>query len=253
MSLIKSEKEIELMRVSCGIVSAALKYINDFIKEGITTAELDNEIESFIVGKNAIPAFKGYGASGKRKGFPSSACISINEEVVHGIPSNRKLKDGDIVSVDIGVLKNGFYGDSAYTFGVGEISAKSKNLLKVTEKSLYKGIEKAVSGNTINDIAVAVQTYVEGSGYGVVRDLVGHGIGKRLHEEPAVPNFYSTANNFLLKSGMTIAIEPMVNYGDYRVETLKDGWTIVTKDREPSAHFEHTVLVKEGAAEILTI
>ncbi|MCI0472323.1 MAG: type I methionyl aminopeptidase [Ignavibacteria bacterium] len=253
MSLIKSEKEIELMRESCGIVAAALKHIKEFVKEGVTTSELDNEIESFIVSKNAIPAFKGYGASGKRKGFPSSACISVNEEVVHGLPSDRKLKDGDIVSVDVGVLKNGYYGDSAYTFGVGNISSKMDNLLKVTEKSLYKGIEKAVSGNTINDIAVAVQTYVEGSGYSVVRDLVGHGIGKKLHEEPAVPNFYSTANNFILKKGMTIAIEPMVNYGEYMVETLKDGWTIVTKDREPSAHFEHTVLIKEGAAEILTI
>ncbi|MCU0373343.1 MAG: type I methionyl aminopeptidase [Ignavibacteria bacterium] len=253
MSLIKSEKEIELMRESCGIVSAAIKHIKEFVKQGVTTAELDNEIESFIVSKNAVPAFKGYGASGKRKGFPSSACISINEEVVHGLPSDRKLKDGDIVSVDVGVLKNGYYGDSAYTFGVGKISSKMENLLKVTEKSLYKGIEKAVSGNTINDIAVAVQTYVEGSGYSVVRDLVGHGIGKKLHEEPAVPNFYSTANNFILKKGMTIAIEPMVNYGEYMVETLNDGWTIVTKDREPSAHFEHTVLIKDGVAEILTI
>lgn len=253
MSLIKSAKEIDLMRESCSIVSAAIKHIKEFVKAGVTTAELDNEIESFIVNKNAVPAFKGYGASGKRKGFPSSACISVNEEVVHGLPSGRKLNEGDIVSVDVGVLKNGYYGDSAYTFGVGQISSKMENLLKVTEKSLYKGIEKAVSGNTINDIAVAVQTYVEGSGYSVVRDLVGHGIGKKLHEEPAVPNFYSTANNFILKTGMTIAIEPMVNYGEYMVETLKDGWTIVTKDREPSAHFEHTVLIKEGAAEILTI
>jgi len=227
-----------------------LNFLNDL---AVTILEIDNEIESFIISRKAIPAFKGYGASGKRKGFPSSACISVNEEVVHGLPSDRKLREGEIVSVDVGVLKNGFYGDSAYSFGVGEISNKLKNLLKVTELSLYKGIEKAVSGNTVNDIAVAVQTYVEGSGYSIVRDLVGHGIGKKLHEEPAVPNFYSTANNFVLKSGMTIAIEPMVNYGEYNVETLKDGWTIVTKDREPSAHFEHTVLIKDGAAEILTI
>ena len=252
MSLIKSEKEIELMRESNMIVAETLRYIKSFIKEGITTQELDREIEFFILSKNSIPAFKGYGGSRRRKGFPASACISINEEVVHGIPSQRKLKSGDIVSVDVGVLKNGYFGDSAFTFSVGDVSEKKQKLMKVTEESLYKGISKAISGNVINDISVAVQTHVEGSGYGVVRDLVGHGIGKSLHEEPAVPNFYSPASNLKLRAGMTIAIEPMVNYGDYAVKTLSDGWTIVTQDGEPSAHFEHTILITDGVPEVLT-
>ncbi|MFA5012667.1 MAG: type I methionyl aminopeptidase [Ignavibacteria bacterium] len=252
MSLIKSEKEIELMRESNMIVAETLRYIRSFIKEGITTQELDREIEFFILSKNSIPAFKGYGSTRRRKGFPASACISVNEEVVHGIPSQRKLKSGDIVSVDIGVLKNGYYGDSAYTFPVGEVSKKKQKLMKVTEESLYKGISKAIAGNVINDISVAVQAHVEGSGYSVVRDLVGHGIGKSLHEEPAVPNFYSPASNIKLKAGMTIAIEPMVNYGDYTVKTLSDGWTIVTQDGEPSAHYEHTILINDGVPEVLT-
>lgn len=253
MSLIKSEKEIELMAESNRIVAETLKYIEPFVNEGVTTLELDREIESFILSKGSKPAFKGYGGTRRRKGFPASACISVNEEVVHGIPSERKLKSGDIVSIDIGVLKNGYYGDSAKTFPVGEISSKKKNLLKVTEESLYKGIAKATAGNTVNDIAVAVQTHVEGSGYGVVRDLVGHGIGKNLHEEPPVPNFYSQAGNTRLKAGMTIAIEPMVNYGHYGVKTLSDGWTIVTQDGEPSAHFEHTILITAEEPKILTI
>lgn len=252
MSLIKSEKEIELMRASNRIVADALRHIKSFVSAGITTLELDKEIESFILSKNALPAFKGYGSTRKRKGFPASACISINEEVVHGIPSLRKLESGDIVSIDIGVYKDGYYGDSAYTYTVGDVNQKKINLLKVTEESLYKGIAKAVAGNKINDISVAVQTYAEGSGYGVVRDLVGHGIGKNLHEEPAVPNFYSVASNSMLRAGMTIAIEPMINYGHYSVKTLSDGWTIVTQDGEPSAHFEHTILIKDGEPEILT-
>lgn len=252
MSLIKSEKEIELMRESNMIVAETLRYIKSFIKEGITTQELDREIEFFILSKNSIPAFKGYGGSRRRKGFPASACISINEEVVHGIPSQRKLKSGDIVSVDVGVLKNGYFGDSAFTFSVGDVSEKKQKLMKVTEESLYKGISKAIAGNVINDISVAVQTHVEGSGYGVVRELVGHGIGKSLHEEPAVPNFYCPASNLKLRAGMTIAIEPMVNYGDYAVKTLSDGWTIVTQDGEPSAHYEHTILITDGVPEVLT-
>jgi len=252
MSLIKSEKEIDLMRESNKIVAETLRYIKSFVKEGITTIELDKEIEAYILSWDSIPAFKGYGGTKRRKGFPASACISINEEVVHGIPSERKLKSGDIVSVDIGVFKNGFYGDSAYTFAVGEVSNQKKKLMKVTEESLYKGISRAKAGNVINDISVAIQTHVEGSGYGVVRDLVGHGIGKSLHEEPAVPNFYSPASNTKLKAGMTIAIEPMVNYGHFAVKTLSDGWTIVTQDGEPSAHYEHTILITDGEPEILT-
>jgi methionyl aminopeptidase len=253
MSLIKNASEIEFMRESNRIVAETLRHIKSFVRDGITTKELDEEIDKFILGYDAIPAFKGYGGTRKRNGFPASACISINEEVVHGIPSDRRLETGDIVSIDVGVLKNGYYGDSAYTFAVGEISNKKRNLLKITEESLYKGIEKATAGNSINDISVAIQTYVEGSGYGIVRDLVGHGIGKNLHEDPAVPNFYSSGGNFKLRAGMTIAIEPMVNYGTYGVKTLKDGWTIVTRDGEPSAHFEHTILITESEAEILTL
>jgi methionyl aminopeptidase len=253
MSHIKSEKEIDLMRESCRIVAGSLKYIKDFIQEGITTGEIDRLIEDFILGNNAYPAFKGYGGTRRKKGFPASACISVNEEVVHGIPSDRKLKAGDIVSVDVGTLKDGYYGDAAHTYKVGNVGNKKEMLLKITEESLYKGIEKAVAGNTINDIAIAVQSFVEGSGFSVVRDLVGHGIGKNLHEEPAVPNYYSTANNFRLKAGMTIAIEPMVNYGTYDIITLEDGWTVITRDGEPSAHFEHTVLITNGKPEILTI
>ncbi|MBI5403702.1 MAG: type I methionyl aminopeptidase [Ignavibacteriae bacterium] len=250
MSLVKSEKEIELIRASCKIVANVLTYIKDFIKEGTTTFEIDRLIEEFILKSGGYPAFKGYG-SGKNK-YPASSCISVNEEVVHGIPAERKLVNGDIVSVDVGVLKDGFYGDAAYTFEVGEVSAKKKRLLNVTRESLYKGISQARDGNELNDIASAVQDYVEGSGYGVVRDLCGHGIGSHLHEEPAVLNYYNPKNRFRIVKGMTIAIEPMVNYGTYAIKTLKDGWTTVTKDKEPSAHFEHTVLVTDGEPEILT-
>jgi methionyl aminopeptidase len=252
MSLIKSEKEIDYIRQSCKIVAGALIHIGGMVNPGVSTSEIDEAIESFIRAEGGIPAFKGYGRNSKRNGFPASACISVNEEVVHGIPGNRKLINGDIVSVDVGVKKNGYFGDGAYTFEIGDVSKKKKQLLKITEESLYRGIGKAIEGNTINDIAIAVQTYVEGSGFGVVRDLVGHGIGKNLHEEPAVPNFYSPANTQRLRAGMTIAIEPMVNYGTYIVETLSDGWTIVSADGEPSAHFEHTILITDSKPEILT-
>jgi len=249
MSLIKSVKEIDLMRASGRIVGDVLKYIKEFVKEGVTTAELDEKIEEFILSHGGYPAFKGYGG---RLKFPASSCISINEEVVHGIPGSRALKDGDIVSIDIGVKKDGYFGDAAYTYEVGDPGQKKAKLLKVTNESLYKGIEQAIPGNTINDIACAVQNYVEGSGFSVVRALVGHGIGKNLHEEPAVPNYYSPENKQKLYSGMTLAIEPMVNYGTHEIVTKKDGWTTVTKDNEPSAHFEHTVLITEGKPEILT-
>lgn len=250
MGLIKTGKEIELIRESCKIVCEVLAYIEDFVKEGITTGELDKFIEEFIISRDAVPAFKGYKV-GKRS-FPLSSCISVNEEVVHGIPGDRKLKNGDIVSIDVGVKKNGYYGDGAYTYAVGEISTRKSKLLKVTEESLYKGIEKAIDGNEINDISCAIQNYVEGSGFGVVRELVGHGIGKNLHEDPSVPNFYSPVSKQKLFEGMVLAIEPMVNYGTYSVYQKNDGWTIATRDNEPSAHFEHTVLVKKNKPEILT-
>lgn len=251
MALIKTQEEIELIRESCKIVSEVFVYIKEYIKEGITTGEIDKLIEEFILSKDAYPAFKGYKV--KKKAFPSSSCISVNDEVVHGLPGKRKLNSGDIISIDVGVKKNGYYGDGAYTFAVGEISPKKAKLLKVTEESLYKGIEKAVDGNEINDIACAIQNYVEGSGFGIVRELVGHGIGKNLHEEPSVPNFYSPASNQKLYEGMVLAIEPMVNYGSFQVYLKNDGWTIATKDNEPSAHFEHTVLVNKVKPEILTL
>lgn len=250
MSLIKSEKEIELIRASCRVVANVLTYIKDFVKVGITTVEIDELIENFIIKNGGYPAFKGYG--NKKNKFPASSCISINEEVVHGIPGPRKLIDGDIVSIDVGVLKDGYYGDAAYTFEVGEVSAKKKRLLQITKDSLYRGISRARDGNVLNDIACAIQDYVEGSGYGVVRDLCGHGIGSNLHEEPAVLNYYNSKNKFRLMTGMTIAIEPMINYGTYEIKTLKDGWTTVTKDSEPSAHFEHTILITDDEPEILT-
>ena len=250
MALIKTDREIELISASCKIVADVLTYIKDFIKEGISTFEIDKKIEDFIVANGASPAFKGYG-EGKNR-YPATSCISINEEVVHGIPGPRLLLDGDIVSVDVGAMKNGYFGDAAYTFEVGEVSAKKKRLLQVTRESLYRGIAQARDGNELNDIAIAIQDYCEGSGYGVVRDLCGHGIGSHLHEEPAVLNYYNPKNRFKLVKGMTIAIEPMINYGTYAIKTLKDGWTTVTKDKEPSAHFEHTILITDDKPVILT-
>ena len=250
MSLVKTKKEIDCVRESCRIVSDVLKHIGKFVSAGVTTGELDKIVEDFIRSRGGRPAFKGYRV--KNREFPASACISVNSEVVHGIPGERKLTEGDIVSIDVGVEKNGYYGDSAYTFAVGEVSQKKKRLLKVTEESLFKAIEKAVEGNEVNDIGSAVQSYVEGSGFSVVKALVGHGIGKNLHEEPAIPNYFIPGRSMKLKEGMLLAIEPMVNYGTGEVYEESDGWTIVTADNEDSAHFEHTVLVKKGKAEILT-
>ncbi len=248
--MVKSEKEIQLISESCKIVADVLKHIGTFVKPGVTTSELDKIVEEFILSRGGEPAFKGYGT--KKKKFPASICASVNEVVVHGIPNGIVLKEGDILSVDVGVRKNGYYGDSAYTFKVGEISPQKEKLLKVTEESLFKGISQARDGNTVNDISLAIQEFVEGSGFSVVRELVGHGIGKNLHEEPAVPNYYSPSGRQKLKSGMTLAIEPMVNYGTADVYEDSDGWTIVTRDHKPSAHFEHTVLITDGEPEILT-
>lgn len=252
MGLIKNDEEILLIRESCRIVAGALDNIKRFIEPGITTEELDRIIEEFIINEKGIPAFKGYGKTRSRKGFPASACISVNEEVVHGIPGSRKLVEGDIVSVDVGVKKNGYFGDAARTYAVGNVSDKKKKLMKVTEESLNRGIKAAVAGNKVSDISVAVQSYVEGAGFSVVRVLVGHGIGRNLHEDPPVPNFYAGGESLVLLNGMTIAIEPMVNYGTHVVKSLKDGWTIVTEDNEPSAHFEHTILINDSKPEILT-
>lgn len=249
--MVKLPNEIEAVRESCRIVAIVLSKIESYIKPGVTTGELDKIIEDVILSYDSIPAFKGYKVHGNE--FPANACISVNEEVVHGIPGDRKLKDGDIVSIDVGVKKNLFYGDGAKTFAVGEIDNPKKKLLKVTQESLRIGLQNAVDGNKINDVSIAIQEHVESEGFSVVRDLVGHGIGKNLHEDPPIPNFYNSGNKFKFKSGMTVAIEPMVNYGTYKVRVLDDKWTYVTQDGKPSAHFEHSVLITEGEPEILTL
>lgn len=239
----KTDEEIELIRESCLLVCKVLTYVGSVLRPGISGEELDNKAEEIIRDHQAIPAFKGY------KGFPATLCVSVNSSVVHGIPTKQQiLNDGDIVSVDCGVMKNGFFGDAAYTFAIGDVDEKIMKLLKVTNASLYKGIEAAQIGNRIGDIGFAVQHYVERIyNYRVVRELVGHGLGRELHEDPQVPNFGKRGKGTQLKEGLVIAIEPMVNMGRKDVYQAKDGWTIFTKDRLPSAHFEHTVaLLKDG-------
>jgi methionyl aminopeptidase len=247
---LKSEPEIQKMRESAQLVSRTLAEVAKYITPGVATGYLDRVAEEFIIKNNARPAFKGYGHPGNP--FPASLCVSVNEEVVHGIPGNYTLKEGDIVSIDCGIEKEGYFGDSAYTFVVGEVSDEIMKLLKITMQSLYKGIDQAVHGNTIGDLAHAIQSHCESNGYGVVRDLVGHGLGRNLHEEPSVPNFGKPGRGERLRKGMTLAVEPMINMGTARVKTLKDGWTIVTADNKPSAHYEHDIVVREGSAEILS-
>ena len=252
MILIKSKKEIDYIRESCRIVAETLQLLKSNVKPGITTLELDKIAEDYIRSNNAIPAFKGY-SQGNAPGFPGSVCASVDDEVVHGIPGSRILKDGEIVSVDIGVLKNGFFGDAALTVAIGNISDEKKKLMDVTERSLQLGIEQAIAGNKVHDISNAVQVYVEANGFSIVRDLCGHGVGKFLHEDPSIPNFGRKGTGPKLKNGMTIAIEPMVNAGKYDVITANDGWTILTADGSTSAHFEHTILINNNSPEILTI
>ncbi|MCL4129439.1 UNVERIFIED_CONTAM: hypothetical protein GTU68_004247 [Idotea baltica] len=243
----KQDDEIELIRKSCLLVCDTLTHVAGLIKPGISDLVLDTAAEEFIRDHKAVPGFKGYG------GFSGTLCISINAEVVHGIPSGRTLRDGDIVSIDCGTYMNEFYGDAAYTFAIGEVDEKILDLLRVTKTSLYKGIEQAIHGNRIGDIGHAVQDYTERQhGYGVVRDLVGHGIGRNLHEDPQVPNFGRRGRGTLMKEGLVIAIEPMINLGTKEVRALQDGWTIQTRDKQASAHYEHTVAVRKGAADILS-
>ena len=243
----KTKAEVEIMRTSNLLVSKKLAEVAKIIRPGISTLELDKIAEEFILDNGATPSFKGY------QNFPFACCISVNDAVVHGFPTKELLKEGDIVSVDVGVFKNGFHGDSAYTFAVGEISPDVQDLLKLTKASLYKGIEKAVHGNRVGDIAYAVQFATEREhGYGVVRELVGHGIGRHLHEEPQVPNYGKRGTGAKLREGMVIAIEPMINLGTKNVYHDKDGWTIRTEDGKPAAHFEHTVCVQKGKADILS-
>lgn len=248
---IKSEREIALMRESGRIVAEALTIVGTRIKAGVTTEELDELAEEYIRSQGGEPAFKGYG-SDKRNLFPATLCVSIDDQVVHGFPGSRRLEDGQIVSIDVGVKKGGYYGDGARTFAVGRISEEKQRLLQVTEEALYRGIARVRAGARLHDIAAAVQEHVEAAGFSVVRDLVGHGIGRNLHEEPPVPNFGTAGTGVLLQEGMALAIEPMVNAGTYRVTVDADGWTVRTQDGRPSAHFEHTVIVRSGDADILT-
>ncbi|HEY4619735.1 MAG TPA: type I methionyl aminopeptidase [Nitrospirota bacterium] len=247
MIIIKSRKEIEKIRASCIIVAGALEELKKKVRSGITTGELDRIAEEFILKNGGVPAFKGY------KGYPSASCISVNEEIVHGIPSYRDLKDGDIVSIDIGVLLDGYYGDAAITVPVNEIDSESRRLLDVTEKSLYKALDFARPGCRVSDISCTIQDYVESAGYSVVREFVGHGIGSSLHEDPPVPNYGERGKGPRLKAGMVLAIEPMVNAGGSDLVVLDNGWTAVTKDRKRSAHFEHTVAITEDGHEILSM
>jgi methionyl aminopeptidase len=242
----KTEDEIELIRESSLLVGKTLAELAARIKPGVTTLELDKVAEEFIRSHNAYPGFLGY------NGFPNSVCASVNSAVVHGIPTNAPLQEGDIVSLDIGVVKNEFWGDSAYTFPVGQVSEEVLKLLRTTKESLYKAIEVAVAGNRIGDIGYAVQSWAESNGFGVVRDLVGHGVGRNLHEAPEVPNFGRRGNGMKMLPGLVIAIEPMINMGTKNVKQLKDGWTIQTADGLPSAHYEHTIVVRKDKAEVLS-
>ena len=248
---IKSERELALMRQAGKVVAEAKFHVMEAVKPGVTTGELDSIAEDVIRKMGAVPSFKGYAAGGPIP-FSGTICASINEEIVHGIPGSRKLKDGDIFSVDVGAIVKGFHGDSAFTVGVGDISDETQRLIDATRKSLRFGIEQANSGARIGDIGNAVQQYAESQGYSVVRKYVGHGIGRSLHEEPQVPNFGRPGRGVLIKKGMTLAIEPMLNIGTHETVQLDDGWTVVTADSELSAHFEDTIAITADGAEILT-
>jgi methionyl aminopeptidase len=247
MITIKSKREIDLMRQAGRIVALAHQEVKKHIYHGVTTLELDQIVEKVIRDNNAIPSFKGYG------GFPGSACTSINEQVVHGIPSKKaKLKNGDLISIDIGAIYKGYHGDSAWTYAVGEVTPEVTRLMEVTKASLFEGLKYAKAGNRLSDISHAIQTYAESYGYSVVREFVGHGVGKQLHEDPQIPNYGLPGRGPLLKKGMTFAIEPMINMGRKEVKVLKDNWTAVTIDKLPSAHYEHSIVITEDDPIILT-
>lgn len=246
MVILKSRQEIEKMRKSNVLVAVILEELKKKIRPGVKTIELDRLSEELALRKGARPAFKGY------RGYPYSLCTSVNSEVVHGMPSERELKEGDIISLDFGILHGGYYGDAAVTVPVGQITPAAKRLLAVTEEALYRGIAEARAGNRIGDISAAIQGHAEAAGFSVVRDLVGHGIGRSLHEDPQVPNYGTSGRGIELKTGMVFAIEPMVNEGTYRVDVLRDGWTVVTADGKLSAHFEHSVAITENGPVILS-
>jgi len=251
MIYLKTEEEIELLRQANLLVGKTLAEIARIIKPGVTTRQIDTLAETFIRDNGAIPTFKGF-PSNDGVPFPASVCTSVNEQVVHGIPTDQPLKDGDIVSVDCGTLLNGYNGDSCYTFCVGEVSEEVKQLLKTTKESLYLGIEAALAGRRLGDIGYAVQHHCESHSYGVVRELCGHGIGREMHEDPMVPNYGRRGNGQMIKNGLCIAIEPMITMGSREIGILSDGWTIVTRDGKPAAHFEHTIAVHNGKADILS-
>ncbi|MBO9699622.1 MAG: type I methionyl aminopeptidase [Sporocytophaga sp.] len=242
----KTEEEIDLIKKSGDLLGQVHGEIAKAVKIGVTTQVLDEIAFNFIKKNGGIPSFKGY------NGFPYTLCISVNEQVVHGFPSDYILKDGDVISVDCGVNLNGYHSDSAYTYGVGNVAEEVKQLLEFTKQSLYLGIEEAIVGKRTGDIGFSIQNFVEAKGYSVVRELVGHGVGKKLHESPEVPNYGKRGKGVKLEEGMVIAIEPMINLGKKEIVQEEDGWTIRTKDRKPSAHFEHTVAIRKGKAEILT-
>jgi len=244
---LKTDREIEIIRGNGKILARALKLVKENIRPGTKTKELNRLAEDFITGEGAYPAFKGY------RGFPSSICVSIDDEVVHGIPGDRVLEQGQIVSVDVGVLKDGYYADAARTYPVGEIPRESRRLVEVTREALKQAIDRVKEGRHLSDISHVIQSFVERNGFSVVRDLVGHGIGKKMHEEPQIPNFGEPGQGVVLKKGMVFAIEPMVNAGSWEIDTREDHWTIVTRDGSLSAHFEHTMAVTENGAEILTL
>jgi methionyl aminopeptidase len=243
---VKSGREIEQMRVACRAAAEILAAVAALVRPGVTTQELDDAAGRLIASRGGKSPFKGY------KGYPGQCCVSVNEEVVHGIAGNRRVQYGDIVSIDLGIVVNGFVGDNATTVAAGVVAPRTQDLLRVTERSLYAGIAAARAGNRVGDISAAVQELVEAAGFSVVREFVGHGVGRRMHEDPQVPNFGEPGKGPKLRPGMTLAIEPMINAGGVEVVTLSDGWTVVTADRQPSAHFEHTVLITEQEAEILT-
>ncbi len=251
MIFLKTEDEIELLRQSNQLVGKTLAEVAKHIKPGVTTIELDRVAEEFIRDHGAIPTFKGY-PNQNGQPFPGTLCTSINDVVVHGIPNNTELKDGDIVSIDCGVFMNGFCGDSAYTFCIGEVAEEVKELLRTTKESLYLGIQNAVQGKRLGDIGFAIQQHCEAKSYGVVREFVGHGIGRNMHEDPQVPNYGRRGSGTLLKRGLCIAIEPMITLGTRQVTMDNDGWTVRTRDRKPAAHFEHTIAVNSGKADILS-
>jgi methionyl aminopeptidase len=244
--VIKTERQIDIMRQSAEILMEVHDLVREHAHAGVTTIELDRMAEDFILNKSATPTFKGY------RGFKHATCLSINEEVIHGVPSKRRLRDGDILSIDIGVYLNGYHTDMARTLPIGRVSAQDRRLIDVTRQCFFEGLRFVREGIRINDVSAAVQDYAEGNGYSVVRNYTGHGIGRKLHEDPEVPNFRAEGRGALLKSGMVICLEPMINAGMYDIEVLEDGWTVVTQDRKKSAHYENTILVTSGEPELLT-